>query len=134
MARLILDTTALIAIERGDRTLAGAFDDSDDVALATVSVAELLVGAELADASRHPRRTELINRLVTEIPMEPYTVGVARKHAGLMAHVRRTGRPRGAHDLIIAATALASDRVVVTADRRGFDDLPGVEVRIVPGA
>ena len=133
MARLILDTTALIAAERGDVSLAEAFDDSDDLALATVSIAELLVGAELADASRHPRRAELIERIVTEIPMEPYTVAVARMHAGLLAHIRRTGRPRGAHDLIIAATALASDRIVVTADRRGFEDLPGVEVRIVSG-
>ena len=134
MARLILDTTALIAIERGDRSLVEALGDGDDVALATASIAELLVGVELADVSRHPRRVELINRIVSEITAEDYTAAVAKTHASLMAHVRRTGRPRGAHDLIIAATALATERIVVTADSRGFAYLPGLEVRLVSGA
>jgi tRNA(fMet)-specific endonuclease VapC len=43
----------------------------------------------------------------------------------LLVAVRRTGR-RGAHDLIIAATAGAAGRTVVSADRRAFDGLPGV--------
>ena len=47
----------------------------------------------------------------------------------LLAHAAQTGRPRGAHDLIIAATALAHGRTVVTLDRRGFEGLPGVQVR-----
>ena len=34
-------------------------------------------------------------------------------------------------DLIIAATAVATGRAVVTADARGFRDLPGVDVRVV---
>jgi tRNA(fMet)-specific endonuclease VapC len=50
----------------------------------------------------------------------------------LLTAVRRAGRPRGAHDLIIAATALATARTVVSADLTGFDDLPGVVVR-TPG-
>jgi predicted nucleic acid-binding protein len=45
---------------------------------------------------------------------------------------RRDGRVglRGAHDLVIAATALARERVVVTADQSGFSELPGVAVRV----
>ena len=46
--------------------------------------------------------------------------------ARLLAAVRQAGRPRGAHDLLIAATALASNGVVITADESDFDDLPGV--------
>jgi tRNA(fMet)-specific endonuclease VapC len=52
----------------------------------------------------------------------------------LLAHARRSGHRQGAHDLVIAATALARDRIVVTADRGGFDDLPGVAVRLLPGS
>jgi predicted nucleic acid-binding protein len=37
-------------------------------------------------------------------------------------------------DLIIAATALARGRIVVTADRGGFGDLPGEAVRPVSGS
>jgi predicted nucleic acid-binding protein len=35
---------------------------------------------------------------------------------------------------VIAATALARGRVVVTADGVGFADLPGVAVRLVSGS
>lgn len=49
--------------------------------------------------------------------------------AKLLARARRSGRPRGAHALIIAATARAGGRVVVTADTSASEDLPGVEVR-----
>ena len=49
----------------------------------------------------------------------------------LLAEVHRTGRPRGAHDLIIAATSVSSERTLLTADARGFEDLPGVEVHIL---
>ena len=58
----------------------------------------------------------------------PYDVGVAESHAELLAVVREQGRARGAHDLIIAATARATSRAVITADVRAFDDLPDVVV------
>ena len=61
--------------------------------------------------------------------MEDNDLQVARVHGALLAHVRRTGRSRGAHDLIIAATAAACDRIVVSADATAFADLPGVAVR-----
>jgi len=35
----------------------------------------------------------------------------------------------GAHELQIAASAVAADRIVVTADASAFDDLPGVSVQ-----
>jgi tRNA(fMet)-specific endonuclease VapC len=103
--------------------------DDDDVAVAAVTVAELLVGVELADRRRRPRRKALVDGLLAAVAVESYDVDVARSHAALLAHARRSGRPRGAHDLIIAATALACDRIVVTADARGFEALPGLRVR-----
>ena len=115
--------------ERKGAALEEVIADDDDVALAAVTAAELLVGVELADRRQHRRREQFVNDLLTTIPVEDYDLGVARAHARLLAHARRSGRPRGAHDLIIAATAIASDRTVVTADRDGFDGLPDVIVR-----
>jgi tRNA(fMet)-specific endonuclease VapC len=60
------------------------------------------------------------------VAIEPYDLQVAEAHAALLAHVRRKGTPRGAHDLIIAATARAREREVVSFDRSGFAKLPGV--------
>jgi tRNA(fMet)-specific endonuclease VapC len=49
--------------------------------------------------------------------------------AELLVVVRHQRRPRGAHDLIIAATANATQREVVSPDRSAYEDLPGVTAR-----
>jgi tRNA(fMet)-specific endonuclease VapC len=72
---------------------------------------------------------------LAEVPVEDYDSTVAGHHAELIAHMRRVGRPRGAHDLIIAATARATGRTILTTDRRArFDELPSVSARLVPVA
>lgn len=108
--------------------------DEDDVAIAAITAAELLVGVRLADRRHKAARRAFVDALLTGIPVEPYDLEVAKVHAALLAHTREQGRTRGAHDLLIAATAGARSRIVVTADATGFADLPEVTVRIVPTA
>lgn len=127
---MILDTSVLVASERSDRDLADVLDDDDEPAIAAITVAELLVGVELAASARRERRTRRIEGLLAALPVEPYTVEVAGAHAGLIAATRTMGRPRRAYDLIIAATAIATSRILISADRAAFADLPGVAARI----
>lgn len=129
MSRLLLDTTLLIDAERSGADLDRFIADDDDAAIAAVTVAELHVGALLADPSHRTARTAYVEAVVAAIPVVSYDAAIALEHAGLLAATRRAGRTRGAHDLIIAATAKASGRAVVTADPAAFEDLPGVEVR-----
>lgn len=125
--RLILDTGILIALERGKLAVDQLLGEDDDVAIAAVTVAELLVGVELADQDRRQPRQDLVDDLLSAMPIEPYGHGTARAHARLLAHVKRAGRPRGAHDLIIAATAVATGRSVLTLDSAAqWTDLPEV--------
>lgn len=126
MSRLLLDTTFLIDAERGADRLDDLIADDDDVAIAAITVAELTVGVLLATERQRARRQGYVERVIEAIPVIAYDEVVARAHADLLAAVRREGRPRGAHDLIIAATAVAGGRIVVSADRRAFADLPGV--------
>lgn len=116
--------------ERAGAALDTAIDDEDDVAIAAVTAAELLVGVELADRRNRQRRQSFVEDVLSVIAIEPYDLEVARVHATLLAHTRRSRRPRGAHDLLIAATALARRRLVVSADPTGFADLPDVAVRL----
>lgn len=118
----------MIDAERGGAAIDDAIGDEDDVAIAAVTLAELRVGAHLADGRRASQRSDFVDAVAAGIPILGYDAEVAEVHAGLLAHVRRQGRPRGAHDLIIAATARAAERVVLTADPSGFQDLPGVIV------
>ena len=128
MARLILDTSVLIDAERGGGALAAAVRDSDDVAIAALTVAELRLGVRLAKGKRREKRELFVAAILDAVSIETYDLEVAEAHADLLADARRTGTPRGPHDLIIAATAVARRRRVVTLDRRSFVDLPGVDV------
>ncbi len=102
------------------------------MAIAAITVAELTVGVEFAD-ERHREQREAFSEAVLEaVSVEDYDTDVARAHGALLAHTRRSGQPRGAHDLIVAATARARGRKVVSADKAGFADLPQVLVRSTP--
>jgi len=125
--RLILDTGVIIRAERGSTGLANLLDADDDITVAAITLAELQLGVELADEARRAGRQEFVDGIRALIPVEDYTADVARVHARLLAHVRKSGKPRGAHDLIIAATAATTARILLTTDdKAAFDDLPGV--------
>lgn len=83
----------------------------------------------LSSGKKRAARLAFLEDILAVIPVIDYDGAVAGVHAELLVHVRRQGRPRGAHDLIIAATARAASRTVVSADNTAFADLPGVRVQ-----
>jgi tRNA(fMet)-specific endonuclease VapC len=130
LTRLLLDTSALIDAERLGADLDELIADEDEPAVAAITIAELGVGVEIATGKRRQARRAFLEGLIEALPIVGYDLEVARAHTQLLVAVRRSGRPRGAHDLLIAATARATRRIVVTVDRSGFDELPGVTVRV----
>jgi tRNA(fMet)-specific endonuclease VapC len=129
--RLILDAGVLIKAERsGARSV---FAEDDDVCVAAITAAELHLGVELADEQRRERRQTFVDAILAVVPVEDYTADTARVHARLLAHARRRGNSRGAHDMIIAATAVVTARTVVTTDSAtAFVDLPSVQAIVLP--
>lgn len=125
----MLDTNVLIDAERSALDLEALIADDDEPAVAAITIAELGVGVGMATGRRRQARRAFLDDLVDTLPIMGYDLDVARAHTQLLVAARRAGRPRGAHDLIISATALATGRVVVTSDETGFADLPGVIVR-----
>ena len=127
----LVDTSVLIAAQRGDVDLGallkkqGAFH----VATATICVSELLHGphriANSVARARAERSTEMV---LTGLSIVSFDIEIARLHARLSADLAAKGTPIGAHDLIIAATALSLDYRVATRDRRSFPRIPGLDV------
>ena len=131
MARLI-DTSALVALERQGQSLDPLVSAAADepVALAAITASELLFGLERADSpQRRLRREAFINAVLDLAPVLPFDLRVARIHAGIWAQLSAAGQIIGAHDLIIAATALAHGYSVLTDNLREFHRVPGLEVR-----
>jgi len=90
--RLILDTNILIAYERG--TIDRSSLDDDELAIASVSVAEYRVGIELADAaSRTAERARALVAITSAVDVLDCTQATAAHHGRLLAHVRRSGSP-----------------------------------------
>jgi len=133
VARLILDTNALIQLDRHGAD-ARSISPSDDLAIATITLAELRHGVLAADTTRRRAREQFVEDVEESIEVLPYTRSTAAEHAALLDHVRRAGRPRGAHDLIIAAHAKQTGRRVVSLDVKArFGHLPGVDIHSSPG-
>jgi tRNA(fMet)-specific endonuclease VapC len=133
MAKLILDTGVLVGAVRGQIDLA-TLPDEDDLALPAVVLAEYLAGViGEDDHGRRAVQRAFLDEVLGAVPVEDYDPIVARHHAELLVHTQRVGQPRGAHDLIVAATARATGRTLITTDERvRFDELPGVSARVIP--
>jgi tRNA(fMet)-specific endonuclease VapC len=130
--RLIIDTGVLNASERVRAQLGAVITEEDDLVVAAITVTELRTGIELATEAHRAARSEFLVRVLETFPVEPYELATAEAHGRLLAHVHRSGARARAHDLIIAATAVATSRAVLTTDRNAhFEDLPGVDCIVV---
>ena len=129
----MLDADVLIANERGvfdlDRWLAAQQDN--DFELAALTAAELWHGLERAIEPFRSRRQAYIERTLGFCTIVPYTLSTARIHARLWAELESAGKPIGAHDLIVAATAVERGVPVATFNTKHFSQVRGLTV-IVP--
>lgn len=128
---IIVDSSIFIAAERGKLDLRQALREreNDPVAIAAVTASELLHGVHRAiDPTVQKRREAFVERLLAELPVIPFDLVVARAHARLAAELARTGTAVGAHDLQIAATAIAMGYDVATRDERSFPRIEGLGV------
>lgn len=127
----VIDSSVFIAAERGRLDFESVLRDYGDepIAIAAITASELLHGVHRAvDPSHRARREAFVERLLAELPLIPFDLVVARAHARLSAELASRGSPIGAHDLLIAATALAAGYDVATRDERSFPRVPGLHV------
>ena len=127
----LIDSSILIASERGDLDLEDKLADftETDLAVAAITASELLHGVHRADdEGRRSRREAWVEGLLSRMPVIPFDLLAARAHARLSADSRSRGFTVGAHDLLIAATALARGLEVITRDERSFPRIPGLGV------
>lgn len=126
---MILDTSVLIAAERGTLRFEAMLEGLGDVGvgMAAVTASELLHGCLRAiNAGARARRFAFVEGLLETIPVLPFSLAEARQHAQIWAHLAGTGALIGAHDLLIAATALARGHRLATLNQDEFGRVPGL--------
>jgi tRNA(fMet)-specific endonuclease VapC len=137
----VLDTTVFITLERAIRAVprADAMDEvsqrleailgpAESVAITTITASELLHGVHRATPEHRPRREAFVEAVLAAFPLLPFDLLAARAHSRLWAALASTGEDIGAHDRIVAATAIAVGWRVATANTRHFERVPGLDV------
>ncbi len=130
----LIDSSVLIAAEREGLDLDARVADAaeEPVGIAAITASELLHGVlRAASAAQRRRREAFVERLLAVLPLFPFEPVAARIHAALWADLASKGASIGAHDLLIAATAIAAGYRVVTRDRRSFARIPGLDLVVV---
>jgi tRNA(fMet)-specific endonuclease VapC len=126
---VLIDTDLLVDLERGvgspglERLLG-----DEDRAISVVTVSELLHGVHRAEGARRARRGAFVEHLLAGLQAIPITEPVARIHADVWAQLARHGHAVGAHDLWIAATAIAHGLALATGNAADFKRVPGLHV------
>jgi tRNA(fMet)-specific endonuclease VapC len=129
---LLIDSSSLIAAERGELDLEAALhkDLNEEVAMAAITAAELLHGIHrLKGGMRQAKAERFVERLLDRMPVIAFDLDAARVHARLGAELAAKGTSVGAHDLMIASTAVAIDFAVATRDVRSFPRITGLNLK-----
>lgn len=124
-----LDTNTCIDLLRGrSRAAATRLRElmPSQVGIPSMVHGELLLGALLSTRPAENRR--LVERFVAPLRPLPFDTLAAAAYAAIRAPLQRAGRIIGPNDLVIAATALAHQAVLVSANGREFARVPGLQV------
>lgn len=126
---LVIDSDVLIMAERkrAEADL-GRYSQHGEAFISVVTASELLVGVHRATTpATKARRQAYVEGILSALPALPIDLETARIHALLVSQVAKN-ETVGAHDALIAATALRHGHSVLTNNGRDFRKLPGVTV------
>jgi len=125
----LFDTNACIRIlNNSSSALVGRLREHrpDEIALCSVVKAELFYGAQRS--SRIAENLRVLDRFFAPFYSLPFDDNCVQTCGRIRAELERTGTPIGPYDLLIAATAVANSRVLVTANTREFSRVAGLTI------
>lgn len=128
---VLIDTSIRIAYERGQIDVAARVTgrEREKAFLSVISASELLHGVQRAsDPAIRTRRSAFVEAVLSRFSVVEIDLEVARSHAVLWSHLQQNGEMIGVNDSWIAATCIARDLTLVTANRREFDRVSGLRV------
>lgn len=129
----LIDTSVLIAVERSlmrDVELQARVVDNA-AAISAITASELLHGAHRANtAQRRARREAFAARIFAVFPVLPVDLEVSAAHARIWSDLAAAGTLIGAHDMLIAATAVHHRLTIATRNPRDFTRVDGLVIEV----
>ena len=125
----MIDTDVWVLAEKSGESLTLArWAHYGGAYMSVVTVSELLVGVESANtAQRKAKRAAFVEHLLASVPILDFSVPVARSHARMLAALPKN-TAAGAHDALIAATAIYHGYAVLTRKAPDFKIFAGLVV------
>ena len=105
---LIIDTSALVEIERQEADFASALEAyaEEAVAIPAIVWAELLAGVRLAETAKVASlRRARLEQLRLHVPLIDFDARIAEHYADIFAECIKSGRMIPQNDMAVAATA-----------------------------
>ena len=131
----LIDTDLWIAIERGKLSAADihAITKQAPVYLSPVNIAEIRFGIDLMTDPRQRRRAMDTLRRMRRKPMLRITGEIGEVFGAVSARLKQAGRgsQHRVLDLLLASQAIHRGFTVLTANRKDFTDVPGLNVVVV---
>ncbi len=130
MAAGILDTNAVILLERLNPS-----DLPAEPVITAVTLAELSVGPLVIDGRRErAARQARLQEVESVFDPLPFDAAAARAFGGVAAALRRSTRKTSARafDALIAATAIASQLPLYTCNPRDYAGIDDLELMVIP--
>lgn len=133
MGRCVLDTSVIIALEKGHLTWDSLTSDFEDASVPAIAVAEYLVGLH---RSTNPKLREVITLTLGTIEsmatLLEFGDRESKAFALLKSEALKSGFGRTDFDLAMAAHAVVEDAILVTRDKNArLSELTGVVTREV---
>lgn len=94
------------------------------LAISTITEHELRFGLALKPGAK--RLAGAVHSLLQLIEILPFDRADAAASAEVRAHLKRSGKPISDFDVLIAGVALARDLILVTANEKEFERVPGL--------
>ena len=126
--KYVLDTNTLIYFLKGLGKVAGNLlaKSPGEIAIPAIVLYELEVGVGKSQSPQ--KRIAQLQELVSLINIIPVGYAEANCAAGIRIKLEKKGIPVGPYDVLIAASALANNRILVTHNKEEFATIEGLKI------
>ena len=126
--RYLLDTCVISDFIKGEPGTQARLKQTPptDIAVSVITVMELRYGL-LINPQRAQKVEPTISSFLSSVTILPFSTVEADQAAHIRAVLKSQGQPIGAYDVLIAATALQHNLLMITANQREFDRVPGLQ-------
>ena len=126
MERYLLDTNVIVEMLRGNRKVIGQIErhGRQNCFISEITIAELYYGAIRSENSKHLDDIEIIESLFQIVPLYPSFLDYAK----IRHHLTSTGLGIDTFDMLIGASAVQGNYVLITHNKKHFSRIPKLQL------